>query len=244
MIYQIVDIIQNKLNYVVSNKDSYNQVIDLPNTNEVIIGDKETAEYLLNNIRNTFLEKNIEQFTCYKEFPIGSNINFAANLDEELANTEATYFVFNPITGSHVLCDNLDEAKETQLKIKQDFCDFQGITYRVFENLAELKKEFMQIIPVRASVTKTFQYNGTTLNLYHTKKGEGLPAHEHTFNHATVCVQGSCLVKTQNQEIVLTKNSDLIDLGAHKWHEITALENDTIFINIFPSNLAQDHDSY
>lgn len=244
MIYKVFDINTRKTYYIGDDPYLHQNELYLPDKNYIIFGDEFTAQKLLDQIRKIFIEKNIDQFTCYKEFPAGSNTSFSTSLSTEIENCNTIYYVFNPVFGAHVQCLSLEEAKDTQEKIKQEFCDFQNIRYTIFESIEELKQEFTSLIPIRVTHSKTIQYNETTLNIYHTKKGEGLPAHEHTFNHATVCVSGSCLVKTQNQEIVLTKDSDLIDLDANKWHEITALEDDTIFINIFPSNLANNHDSY
>lgn len=81
--------------------------------------------------------------------------------------------------------------------------------------------------------THTFSYGGASLNVYHANKGEGLPRHEHTFAHATICNAGSCIIRKEGREKVIDKHTQPIDLVANEWHEIEALEDGTVFINIF-----------
>jgi quercetin dioxygenase-like cupin family protein len=79
----------------------------------------------------------------------------------------------------------------------------------------------------------TFNYEGVTHHIYHANKGEMLPKHSHSFSHATVCHSGKCLIKVSNYEKVLDKNSRPVNLIANEWHEIEALEDGTVFVNIF-----------
>ena len=74
---------------------------------------------------------------------------------------------------------------------------------------------------------------GTTLNVYHANIGEGLPRHEHIYSHLTMCHAGSCIVRKENRELVMTKDTQPVNLVANEWHEIEALEDDTVFINVF-----------
>jgi quercetin dioxygenase-like cupin family protein len=79
-----------------------------------------------------------------------------------------------------------------------------------------------------------FTYDGAQLNVYHANKGEGLPKHEHTFAHATMCNAGSCLVRVEGgKELIMTKDTQPVNLSAGKWHEIVALEDETVFVNVF-----------
>lgn len=84
-----------------------------------------------------------------------------------------------------------------------------------------------------SSVTHSFQYAEVTMNVYHAKQGEGLPMHEHTFKHATVCHAGSCVVRVKGREIVMQPGTQPLDLPADIPHEIEALEDGTVFTNIF-----------
>ena len=87
----------------------------------------------------------------------------------------------------------------------------------------------MNRIAPRFSVTQ----NGTTLNIYHADVGQGLPQHSHDYSHLTICTAGRCVVRKENRQLVMTKDTQPVNLLAGSWHEIEALENDTIFINVF-----------
>jgi hypothetical protein len=79
----------------------------------------------------------------------------------------------------------------------------------------------------------SFTYDGAQINVYHANRGEGLPKHEHRFSHATVCHSGSCVIRKENLELVMTKETQPVNLKAAEWHEIEALEDGTVFVNIF-----------
>jgi quercetin dioxygenase-like cupin family protein len=80
----------------------------------------------------------------------------------------------------------------------------------------------------------SFTYDGARLNIYHVNKGEGLPMHGHIYSHAIMCNAGSCLVSLDNgKSIVMTKNTIPVNLPAGVQHEIEALENGTVFVNVF-----------
>jgi hypothetical protein len=76
-------------------------------------------------------------------------------------------------------------------------------------------------------------YDGASVNVYHANKGEGLPKHEHMFAHLTMCHAGSCVVRKEGKEVVVTKDTQPINLVAAEWHEIEALEDGTVFVNVF-----------
>jgi hypothetical protein len=84
------------------------------------------------------------------------------------------------------------------------------------------------VIPVH-NVT----YDGATLNVYHANKGEGIPRHEHSYAHLTMCHAGSCLVTKKGKSLTMTKDTQPVDLIADGWHEIEALEDGTVFVNVF-----------
>lgn len=75
--------------------------------------------------------------------------------------------------------------------------------------------------------------DGTTLNIYHANKGEGLPRHEHLYSHLTMCFAGSCAVRKEGKEVIVTKDTQPINLVGSEWHEIEALEDGTVFMNAF-----------
>jgi quercetin dioxygenase-like cupin family protein len=87
----------------------------------------------------------------------------------------------------------------------------------------------MNAIAPRFTVTQ----NGTSLAVYHANKGEGLPRHDHTFSHLTMCHAGSCVVSNERRSLVMTKDTQPVNLVANEWHEIEALEDGTVFVNVF-----------
>lgn len=79
----------------------------------------------------------------------------------------------------------------------------------------------------------TVTYDGATLNVFHANKGEGLPRHEHTYAHLTFCHAGSCIVRKKGRELMMTKDTQPVNLVDNEWHEIEALEDGTVFVNVF-----------
>jgi quercetin dioxygenase-like cupin family protein len=76
-------------------------------------------------------------------------------------------------------------------------------------------------------------YDGAQLNVYHANRGQGLPRHGHAFSHLTICHAGSCVIRKENIEKIVDKNTQPINLVANEWHEIEALEDGTVFCNVF-----------
>jgi quercetin dioxygenase-like cupin family protein len=76
-------------------------------------------------------------------------------------------------------------------------------------------------------------YDGATLNVYHADKGHGLPRHEHAYAHLTICHAGSCLITKEGKSLTMTKDTQPVNLTANEWHEIEALEDGTVFVNVF-----------
>lgn len=79
----------------------------------------------------------------------------------------------------------------------------------------------------------SFTYEGAQLNVYHANKGEGLPKHSHTYSHATMCNAGSIVVRKEGKEFIVNKDTQPLNLVAAEWHEIEALEDGTVFVNVF-----------
>lgn len=84
------------------------------------------------------------------------------------------------------------------------------------------------ITPVRSVV-----YDGMKLNIFHANIGDGLPKHEHQYAHMTMCHAGSIIVRKEGRELVMTKDTQPVNLIANEWHEIESLEDGTIFVNVF-----------
>lgn len=78
-----------------------------------------------------------------------------------------------------------------------------------------------------------FTMEGATLSVYHADKGQGLPQHSHDYAHAMVCHAGRCAIRKENVYVEMTKESQPVTLKANEWHEIEALEDGTVFCNVF-----------
>jgi len=89
---------------------------------------------------------------------------------------------------------------------------------------------------IASPLKHTFTYDGAQINVYHANKGEGLPKHEHFYNHATICHSGSCVLRMEGKEKIITKEDGAFILPNGEWHEIEALEDNTVFANIFAEN--------
>ncbi len=75
--------------------------------------------------------------------------------------------------------------------------------------------------------------DGTTLHVFHAAAGEGLPQHDHRYSHLTMCHAGRCAVRKEGRELVMNKDTQPVNLPAGEWHEIEALEDGTVFVNVF-----------
>lgn len=83
-----------------------------------------------------------------------------------------------------------------------------------------------------ADIHRTFIYKGVKFHEFLVNKTEGIPKHEHDYVHATMCIAGSCAIRKENKELVLTPEDSAVVLAANEWHEIEALEDNTIFMNM------------
>lgn len=76
-------------------------------------------------------------------------------------------------------------------------------------------------------------YDGAVLNVYHVDKGQGLPRHEHAYAHLTLCHAGTVQITKEGKALIMTKDTQPVNLVANEWHEIEALEDGTVFVNVF-----------
>jgi hypothetical protein len=81
--------------------------------------------------------------------------------------------------------------------------------------------------------THSVTYDGAAIYVYHANKGEGLPRHDHVYSHLTMCHSGRCIIRKEGIEKIIDKNTQPINLKPAEWHEIEALENGTVFVNVF-----------
>ena len=81
--------------------------------------------------------------------------------------------------------------------------------------------------------THEVTHEKSTLRVFHANKCEGLPRHEHAYAHLTICHAGSCVIRKEGIEKFIDKYTQPINLKANEWHEIEALEDGTVFVNVF-----------
>jgi hypothetical protein len=86
---------------------------------------------------------------------------------------------------------------------------------------------------IRVEPKHSFTYDGAMVNIYHANKGEGLPMHNHMYSHATACMNGSCKYTHNGKILIADKNTQPVNLLAFSDHEIEALEDNTVFVNVF-----------
>ena len=84
------------------------------------------------------------------------------------------------------------------------------------------------------------EQDGTTINVYHADLGQGLPRHDHVYSHLVFCHAGKILITKENIQREMDKNSRPVNLLAGQWHEIEALEEGTVFVNIFSTPVPID----
>ena len=90
----------------------------------------------------------------------------------------------------------------------------------------------------RVFPTHQVTYDGAVINVFHANKGQGLPRHAHAYSHLTICNAGSCALRKEGKELIMTKDTQPVNLTADGWHEIEALEDGTIFVNVFAEGKA------
>jgi len=74
---------------------------------------------------------------------------------------------------------------------------------------------------------------GQTYVRYVFGKGEGLPKHIHDVDHLTIVAAGSIKAVSDTRELERTPQDPPILFRASKYHEIVALEDNTIVLNVF-----------
>jgi quercetin dioxygenase-like cupin family protein len=78
-----------------------------------------------------------------------------------------------------------------------------------------------------------FVFHGVGTAIFHANTGEGLPRHEHNFKHAVACFAGRIVIRKEHITVEMTKTSKPVVLKENEWHEIEALEDETVFGNIY-----------
>ena len=89
---------------------------------------------------------------------------------------------------------------------------------------------------IHVSPINSITYDGAIINTFHANIGEGLPRHDHAYTHLTLCAAGLLIIRKENLEHRMDKNSTPVNLKAGEWHEVEALEDGTVFLNVFAEN--------
>jgi quercetin dioxygenase-like cupin family protein len=87
---------------------------------------------------------------------------------------------------------------------------------------------------IDVSPIHSFGIENISFYVYHANKNEGIGKHNHDYNHITICHNGAIKVIKEDFEKILTKNDNGVNLKAGEWHEIKAIEDNTVFVNISP----------
>jgi hypothetical protein len=86
-----------------------------------------------------------------------------------------------------------------------------------------------------AEAKHQYVFSGVTHNVFHCDVGVGIPMHQHTYSHATACHSGRIAIRKLGVYVEMTKDSTPVTLKADEPHEIEALEDGTVFENVFPA---------
>jgi quercetin dioxygenase-like cupin family protein len=82
------------------------------------------------------------------------------------------------------------------------------------------------------AIKHQFVVNGVQVSVMHAQAGEGIPMHEHPISHMTMCHAGRLAVRKEGVYVELTKDSVPVMLSANGRHELEAIEDGTIFVNM------------
>jgi quercetin dioxygenase-like cupin family protein len=75
--------------------------------------------------------------------------------------------------------------------------------------------------------------NGVYFQIFHANIGEGVNRHDHPHGHATMCHAGKILVSKDGVQLYMDKNTPPVLLKGGSWHQIEAIEDGTVFVNVF-----------
>jgi len=75
--------------------------------------------------------------------------------------------------------------------------------------------------------------NGVLVQSFYVNNGEGVNNHEHDYSHVTLCHSGKIRITNSYVQVDMDSNTPAILIKGDEWHQIEALENNTIFISVF-----------
>jgi hypothetical protein len=101
-------------------------VNDLINGKTKVFDTNEEAIAALQQIKADYLEQESYRFTVAREIVDGNNTTWTA-VDLDTATEDATYHVFNTLTGQHELVVGVEPAKLRHSQIKEEFLTSNGL---------------------------------------------------------------------------------------------------------------------
>lgn len=78
----------------------------------------------------------------------------------------------------------------------------------------------------------TINFKDTAIVVYHADCKQGHAKHDHVYPHVTFCTAGRAIVRKEGFETVIDKNSPPILIKELEWHEVEAIEDGTVLINV------------
>jgi len=83
-----------------------------------------------------------------------------------------------------------------------------------------------------AKLIYNYWFGDVTIYAYLANLAEGLAMHNHEYKHLVICATGKIQVKDGDNILELVSTDRPYELVAQQNHEITALEDGTVFINV------------
>jgi quercetin dioxygenase-like cupin family protein len=81
---------------------------------------------------------------------------------------------------------------------------------------------------------RAFSALGQSFVRYVCARGEGLPRHQHDVDHLTIVAAGRVVARTDERVLERGPADPPILFRANRAHEIEALEDGTVVLNVFP----------
>lgn len=75
--------------------------------------------------------------------------------------------------------------------------------------------------------------NNVLFQTFHVNTGEGINSHTHDYSHVTICHAGKIRITKSHVQVEMDKNTPAVMLKGEEWHQIEAIEDNTVFVNVF-----------
>jgi hypothetical protein len=139
----IINPIVGKANFVCSDQAIIDDGISLGYQGSFSIGTQTDADQILATNQQSLLAQNSNQFNVNKD--IDSDLTqttwITCDLNTEPDNDNIDYNVFNPLDGTYTLSTGLNNAKQTETNIKQQYLAFYSLSsYQTWDTWKPLPK--------------------------------------------------------------------------------------------------------